>query len=71
MSLQADGTRIPVANGCGGRSLRTKKRVRYKDDQNKPPKVLWDDCLEVEAYIRSNTDLDIFKQDRMTPETKM
>ena len=33
------------------------------------PKVLWDDCLELEAYIRSNTDLDIFELDRMTPET--
>ena len=37
----------------------------------KSPKVLWDDCLDLEAYIRSNTALDIFDLDRMTPETKM
>ena len=34
-------------------------------------KVLWDDCLELEAYIRSNTALDIFELDGMTPKTKM
>ena len=37
----------------------------------KSPKVLWDDFLELEAYIRSNMDLDIFELDRMNPETKM
>ena len=37
----------------------------------KSPKVLWDDCLELEAYICSNTALDIFELDGMTPETKM
>ena len=26
----------------------------------KSPKVLWDDCLELEAYILSNMALDIF-----------
>ena len=37
----------------------------------KSPKVLWDDCLELEAYIRSNTALDIFDLDGMTSETNM
>ena len=37
----------------------------------KSPKVLWDDCLELEAHIRLNTALDIVELDRMTPETKM
>ena len=37
----------------------------------KSPKVRWDDCLELEAYIRSNTALDIFELDGMTPKTKM
>ena len=27
----------------------------------KSPKVLWGDCLELEAYIRSNTDMDLCK----------
>ena len=37
----------------------------------KSPKVLWEDCLELESYIHSNTALDIFELDGMTPETKM
>ena len=35
------------------------------------PKVLWGDCLDLEAYIHSNTDLDIFEQDGMTTKTKI
>ena len=37
----------------------------------KSPKVLWDDCLDLEAYICSNTALEIFELDGMTPETKI
>ena len=37
----------------------------------KSPKVLWDDCLELEAYIHYNTDLYIFKLDGMNTKTKM
>ena len=37
----------------------------------KSPKVLWDDCLYLEAYIQSNTALDIFELDGTTSETKM
>ena len=37
----------------------------------KSPKLLWGDCLDLEACIRSSTDLDIFELDGMTPETKM
>ena len=37
----------------------------------KSPKVLWDDCLELESYIQYNTALDSFELERMTPETKM
>ena len=42
-----------------------------KTTKTKSPKMLWDDCLELEAYIRSNTALDIFELDGMTPKTKM
>ena len=35
------------------------------------PKVLWDDCLELEAYIRPNMFLDIFELYRMNPDTKI
>ena len=37
----------------------------------KSPKLLWENCLELEAYICSNTALDIFDLDGMTPETNM
>ena len=37
----------------------------------KSPKVLWDDCLDLDAYIRSDTDLDIFELDGMTAKTKI
>ena len=37
----------------------------------KSPKVLWDDCLELEAYTRSNMALDIFELDGMTPKNNM
>ena len=48
-----------------------KRRSGKKMTKTKSPKELWNDCLELEAYICSNTDLDIFELDRMTPETKM
>ena len=37
----------------------------------KLPKVLWDNCLELEAYIRSNTALNTFDLNGMTPETNI
>ena len=37
----------------------------------KSPKVLWGHCLELEAYIRSNTALDIFEVYGVNPKTKM
>ena len=54
-----------------GRICELKRRSGRKMNKMKSPKVLWDDYLELEAYIRSNTDLDIFELDRMTPETNM
>ena len=32
-------------------------------------KLPWDDCLELEAYIRSDTAQDIYKQDEEEPKT--
>ena len=34
-------------------------------------KCLWNNCLELEAFIRSNTDHDIYKLDNKVPETVM
>ena len=39
--------------------------------KTKSPKRLWDDCLELEAYIRSNTAHDIFMLNGEVPETIM
>ena len=33
----------------------------------KSPKAIWNDYLELEAYIRSNTDLDIFDLEKPKP----
>jgi hypothetical protein len=33
------------------------------------PKRLWDDCLIIEAYVRSNTALDIFGLEGQVPES--
>ena len=35
------------------------------------PKLLWDDSLELAAYIRSNTTNDVLKLNRETRETVM
>ena len=42
-----------------------------KMTKTKSPKVLWYDCLKLEAYIRSNTYLNIFELGGMTPETNI
>ena len=39
--------------------------------RSRAPKHLWDDCLELEAYIRSNTAHEIYKLDREVPKTVM
>ena len=38
---------------------------------SRAPKCLWDDCLELEFYIRSNTAHDIYKLDSVVPKTVM
>ena len=48
-----------------------KRRSGRKMTKINSPKVIWDDCLELEAYICSNTALDIFDLDGMNPEIKM
>jgi hypothetical protein len=35
------------------------------------PKRLWDDCLIREAYVRSNTELDIFGLEGQVPESRV
>ena len=54
-----------------GRIRELKRGPGRKMTKIKSPKVLWGDCLELEACIRSNTAMDIFELDRMTPKTNM
>ena len=39
--------------------------------QSRAPKHLWDDCIELEVYIKSNTAHDIYKLDKEVPKTVM
>ena len=39
--------------------------------QSRAPKHMWDDCLELEAYVRSNIAHDIYKLDGEIPKTVM
>ena len=48
-----------------------KKGVGCKLLRSRAPKHLWDNCLKLEAYIRSNTVHEIFKLDGDVPKTVM
>ena len=61
----------PLQMAAKGEICELKRGSGIKITKMKSPKVLWDDCLDLEAYIRSNTALDIFELDRMNPETNM
>ena len=54
-----------------GKIRELKRGSGRKMNKMKSTKVLWDDCLELEAYICSNTTMDIFELDGMTPKTQM
>ena len=47
------------------------KEASHKLLQLRAPKYLWDECLELEASIRSNTANDIYKLDRDVSKTMM
>ena len=46
-----------------------KKGASHKLLWFRAPKHLWDDCLELEAYMRSNTAHEIYKLDGEVPKT--
>ena len=48
-----------------------KKGAGHKLLWSRAPKHLWDDCIELEAYIRSNTAHEIYKLDGEVVETVM
>ena len=61
----------PWSNAAEGTILETKKGSSQKTNHTGSPKKLWDNCLELEALIRSNTALDIYLLDGEVPETVM
>ena len=50
------GSYTPWSNAAKREIKELKKGAGCKLLKSRAPKHLWDDCLELEAYIRSNTD---------------
>ena len=59
----------PWSNAAEGVIRELKKGVARKMIETKAPKRLWDDCLELEAYIRSHTAHDIYGLEGEVPQT--
>lgn len=59
----------PWQNAAESAIQETKRGAGRKASKAKSPAKLWDYCLELEAYIRSNTALDIFGLEGQVPET--
>ena len=71
MSLKTDGA-IHLMVECSKREVKElKKGSGRKLIKSGIPKRLWDDCLELESFIRSNTAHGIYKLDGEVPETIM
>ena len=58
-------------NVAEGEIKKLKKGFDKKLIKSGDPKILWDDCLEVETYIRSNILHSIYKLGGEVPETIM
>ena len=61
----------PWSNAAEREIKELKNGAYHKLLQPRAPKHLWDDCLELEAYIKSNTAHKIYKLDREVPERVM
>ena len=59
----------PWSNAAERDITELKKEAGHKLLKSRVPKQLWDDCLELEAYIRSNTAQETYKLDREVPKT--
>jgi hypothetical protein len=59
----------PHSNAAEGGIRELKKGVGRKMVRSKSPRTLWDDCLELEAYIQSYTWSSIYELDDEVPET--
>ena len=70
MSLETVGAIYSLVNAAE-REIKELNRGAGQLLQSRATKHLWDDCLELEAYIRSNTAHDIPKLERALPKTVM
>ena len=61
----------PLSNAAKREFKELKKGSSRKLIKSGTPKRLWDDCLELESYIRSSTGHGIYKLDGEVPETIM
>ena len=61
----------PWQNASEGANRELKRGSGRKMMKQRSPKKLWDDCLDLESYIRSNTAHDIFTLNAKVPETVM
>ena len=61
----------PWSNAAEREIKELKKGAGCKVLKSRAPKQLWDGCLELEAYIRSNTAHAIYKLDGKVPKTVM
>ena len=61
----------PWSNAAEREIKELKKGAGGKLLKSRAPKWFWDDCLELEVYIRSNTAHKIYRLDWKVPETVM
>ena len=61
----------PWSNAAEREIKELKKGAGHKLLWSRAPKHLWDDCLELEAYIWSNTAHETYKLNREVPKTVM
>jgi len=59
----------PWSNAAEGTIRELKRGVAHKMCATRCPKALWDDCLELEAFIRSNTASASYRLQGEVPET--
>jgi hypothetical protein len=59
----------PWQNAAEGTIREVKRGAGRKAAQYKSPAKLWDHCIELEGYVRSNTALDIYELQGQVPET--
>ena len=61
----------PWQNAAEGAIRELKRGAARKMSKSGSPMTLWDDCLELESYIRSHTAHDIYSLNGQVPETIM